>query len=309
MAGPLAAIERFFERLLERPAARLFQARLEPVQIQRQLERAMEAERRLGSRRTYVPSSYRVILHPADLQAFESYRESMSADLADALHVHARNRGYTLTERPRVQLDASPRVAAGDVVVQAQPVDPPSKPPTQEPADGAPEPGQAVPAPDVAPRTAGRWSAEVNRVAGAQPAVAGPQPAVAGAQPAVAGAQPAASGPPPGRPDTSVYAASRPSLPNAVLAVRVPGQQVERLPVSSGTLRVGRALDNDIVLADDRVSRHHGQFGVRFGTLVYSDLGSTNGSYLNGSAVTEIALGPGDVLQLGSSTLAIEQGD
>src|SRR5918996_6231092 len=73
MAGPLAAIERFFERFLERPAARLFQARLEPVQIQRQLERAMESERRLGSHRTYVPSSYQVLLSPADLLAFESY--------------------------------------------------------------------------------------------------------------------------------------------------------------------------------------------------------------------------------------------
>jgi pSer/pThr/pTyr-binding forkhead associated (FHA) protein len=40
--------------------------------------------------------------------------------------------------------------------------------------------------------------------------------------------------------------------------------------------------------------------------LVYTDLGSTNGSFLNGSPVTEIALGPGDVLQLGNSTVTIE---
>ena len=40
--------------------------------------------------------------------------------------------------------------------------------------------------------------------------------------------------------------------------------------------------------------------------LVYTDLGSTNGSFLNSGAVTEIALGPGDVLQLGSSTITIE---
>jgi len=45
---------------------------------------------------------------------------------------------------------------------------------------------------------------------------------------------------------------------------------------------------------------------VRLGMLVYTDLGSTNGSYLNGGHVTEIALGPGDVLQVGSSTVTIE---
>ena len=73
-----------------------------------------------------------------------------------------------------------------------------------------------------------------------------------------------------------------------------------------GTVRLGRARDNDVVLVDDKVSRHHGQMSIRLGMLVYTDLGSTNGSYLNGSAVTEIALGPGDVLQLGSSTVTIE---
>ena len=81
-----------------------------------------------------------------------------------------------------------------------------------------------------------------------------------------------------------------------------------RIAVSSGRLRVGRALDNDLVLPDDRVSRHHGQISVRFGTLVYADLGSTNGSFVNGVRVTEIALGPSDVVQLGGSALTIEAG-
>ena len=40
---PLAAIERFFERLFERPSARLFRTRVQPVQIQRRIERAMES--------------------------------------------------------------------------------------------------------------------------------------------------------------------------------------------------------------------------------------------------------------------------
>jgi pSer/pThr/pTyr-binding forkhead associated (FHA) protein len=91
-----------------------------------------------------------------------------------------------------------------------------------------------------------------------------------------------------------------------LLAVRCPGQQVSRVPVRPGTIRLGRALDNDVVLTDDRVSRRHGQIGIRHGMLVYTDLGSTNGSFLNNGAVTEIALGPGDVLQLGSSTITIE---
>ncbi|MDQ3937719.1 MAG: DUF3662 domain-containing protein [Chloroflexota bacterium] len=266
MAGPLAAIERFFERFLERPAARLFQARLEPIHLQRELERSMEAHRRYQDRRTYVPSGYRVLLHPADLLSFEPDLEALSDELAAALHTHARQRGYTLSARPRVQLEASRAVGAGEIVVRATAVE-------TEAERAAPSRGEG------------------------EPDVARHDPVATQDEP-----RSSASG-------TSVYAAPQANLPNAVLSIRIPGHQLWRVPVRSATLRVGRALDNDLVLPDERVSRHHGQLAVRFGTLVYTDLGSTNGSYLNGSAVTEIALGPGDVLQLGSSTLAIEHGD
>ena len=44
----------------------------------------------------------------------------------------------------------------------------------------------------------------------------------------------------------------------------------------------------------------------RRGVLVYADLGSTNGSYVNGTRVREIVLGSGDVVRLGNSTLTIQ---
>ena len=49
MARPLMALEGFFERLLERPAARLFRVPLQPVQLERRLDRAMDTERRLSA--------------------------------------------------------------------------------------------------------------------------------------------------------------------------------------------------------------------------------------------------------------------
>lgn len=272
----------------------MFQARLEPIHLQRQLERAMDAERRLGSRRTYVPSNYRVLLSPSDLQAFESIRDSLTADLADALHGHARSRGYTLTARPMVELTSSDDVGAGDVVVRAQPVTPPPRrQATNEPTDAK--------AGDSAPPALPATDEPGDKGGGAERMVAESAAAEASADEAPAVAIEGAG--------TSVYASPQARLPDAVLALRVPGHETSRIRVSSGTLRVGRALDNDIVISDDRVSRHHGQFSVRFGTLVYTDQGSTNGSYLNGSRVTEIALGPGDILQLGSSTVAVEQSD
>jgi pSer/pThr/pTyr-binding forkhead associated (FHA) protein len=79
-------------------------------------------------------------------------------------------------------------------------------------------------------------------------------------------------------------------------------------PFYGGVARIGRGQDNDVVLLDDRASRHHGQVTMRQGTLVYTDLGSTNGSWVNGAAVQEIALGAGDAIRVGDTTLIVRPG-
>ena len=74
-------------------------------------------------------------------------------------------------------------------------------------------------------------------------------------------------------------------------------------------MRIGRAPDNDLILGDGRVSRHHGRIAGRLGTLVYTDLGSTNGSRVNGEAVIEVVLGPGDRILVGDTTLEVRLGE
>lgn len=265
MAGPLTAVERFFERLFERPAARLFQEPVERVQIQRGIERAIEAERVVRERRAFAPTHYRVLLNSADAAALEADMSALTRDLAEGVRVYARAHQYVLEARPTVEVIGSSAVATGDVRVYA---------------DRAPTPAMKAPTtpPPPAPAT--------NANADEAPDVDGDAAIVPGA--------------------TAVFAAPRPNTPRAQLAVRTPGQPVSRLNVRVGTIRLGRALDNEIVLSDDKVSRRHGQISIRLGMLVYTDLGSTNGSYLNGAHVTEIALGPGDVLQIGSSTITVE---
>ena len=271
MAGPLAAVERFFERLFERPAARLFQARVEPVQIQRSLERAMESERTMRSRRAYAPSEYRVLINTVDHTALDPATGSLRSDLSESLRVYARGHGYTLLARPLVTIEPSTVVPQGDIRVFATPPVVPDARPNGHDRSGQ-ESGQPLSVDSGAPEDVDLDSE--------------PQFDISQA--------------------TAVYKAPTLNAPHAVLAIRCPGQPVSRIEVRQGTIRLGRSLDNDIVLADERVSRRHGQIGVRHGMLVYTDLGSTNGSFLNSSRVTEIALGPTDVLLLGSSTITIE---
>ena len=76
--------------------------------------------------------------------------------------------------------------------------------------------------------------------------------------------------------------------------------------MDGGSLTIGRAEDNDLVARDARVSRHHGRIVGRRGTLVYLDLGSTNGSKVNGDAVTEVVLGIDDRLEVGDTILVLD---
>jgi hypothetical protein len=121
---PLTAIERFFERLFERPSARIFRARLQPVQLQRRIERAMEAERLAAADRTLVPNRFVVHLHPADLAAFGDMTTSLASELADGALLFARARRYTLVDRPRVDLLADESVERTDIRVTARFADP-----------------------------------------------------------------------------------------------------------------------------------------------------------------------------------------
>lgn len=116
---PLAALERFFERLFERQAARLFRTKLQPIQLQRRVERAIEAGRLRDGNRTLVPSSFAVHLRPDDLAALRERHPSLASDLADAALAFARRHGYTLSDRPTVALIADRAIDSGDVLVAA----------------------------------------------------------------------------------------------------------------------------------------------------------------------------------------------
>ena len=117
---PMSAIERFFERLFERPSARLFRTRVQPVQIQRRIERAMESGRRPGAGRTLVPNRFIVHLHPDDLAGFEGSADELVASLADEALSFARAHHYALADRPRVDLVGDPAVARADIRIDGR---------------------------------------------------------------------------------------------------------------------------------------------------------------------------------------------
>jgi hypothetical protein len=80
-------------------------------------------------------------------------------------------------------------------------------------------------------------------------------------------------------------------------------------PIDSAPVSVGRAASNDIGIAgDEYASARHARFEPRRDGVYVEDVGSTNGTYVNGIRVTrEQRLVPGDVIRIGETDLRFER--
>jgi pSer/pThr/pTyr-binding forkhead associated (FHA) protein len=94
--------------------------------------------------------------------------------------------------------------------------------------------------------------------------------------------------------------------PQALLVTAGPEElRGVKVPLT-GHVRIGRAPDLELVIADDFVSTHHAEIVSEGGKPVLTDLGSTNGTVLNGRPVKRpVRLADGDEIVLGTVHLKV----
>jgi hypothetical protein len=116
----LARLENVFESLLEGSFRRAFSARLEPLEIARALERAMLAERSVGTDAVTVPNRYLALVNPVEFERLAARRSSIETDAA----IHLERRASEQDMRPigpiQVEIAADPRVARSSVRTEAR---------------------------------------------------------------------------------------------------------------------------------------------------------------------------------------------
>jgi hypothetical protein len=110
--------------------------------------------------------------------------------------------------------------------------------------------------------------------------------------------------------DTMVFdrpaAASPDSARRAYLLVSTRGSRPVQFDLGGPLIGIGRASDNDVIVDDPMVSRHHCQLKLQHGAYSFTDLGSRNGSTVNGQPVSTVALGPGDVIRVGDTEIEFQ---
>lgn len=92
-----------------------------------------------------------------------------------------------------------------------------------------------------------------------------------------------------------------------VLLVSIKNGQTFELPIL-GKFSLGRSRSCDLPVDDDQMSGQHGLFELNSkGVLTYTDLESTNGSFLNESKIQKIHFKINETLRLGNTTITIDQ--
>ena len=102
-------------------------------------------------------------------------------------------------------------------------------------------------------------------------------------------------------------------MPVAAMPLEMPsqeeGQPASVVPVPAGNLRIGRAPDNDLVLDDLLVSRYHAELRqLPDGGYEIADLGSQNGTFVNGRQASARPIADSDTIGIGHSTFRLTGG-
>jgi Protein of unknown function (DUF3662)/FHA domain len=266
--GVLQRFERRLEGMVGLAFARIFKGKVHPAEIAKALTREADEQRSImGESRILAPNVYVVRLGETDFEHLGQWSEQLAAELADMVAEHCDTEGYQVFDKVTVHLERDGDLPTGVFEVSSHVADPAARPPA---AVNAPPASAAHPALPPLPPIRGRVATDTGRQ--------GP-PSVVG------------------------RAGARPGLTH-VLVVDGPGTRHE---LTTGRNVIGRGTEADIRLPDTGVSRKHVDVVLDGGVAMVEDLGSTNGTLVNGRRVSRLALADGDVIRIGHSVLVYRQ--
>jgi Protein of unknown function (DUF3662)/FHA domain len=271
----LQSFERALENMVESVFSRSSRSSIRPVELGRRLLREMDDHRSVDVRgRRIVPNAFTFHLSPRDHAGFAEIDHALNHELCEAAREYARDEGYQFVGPLAVDMVVDNTLKPGRFGIESV---------LREEYVPAPPSRPSQPSVPVAPIERTTFASDVPLV-------------VEQIEPLAQSAQP-----------------SQPMAPMAeshqlhgVSVGRVQMPSGERLTVGDRVVSIGRLPECTITLSDPNVSRRHAE--IRPGNeIVIADLGSTNGTKVNGLRIVgERVLTDGDIISLGSTHLRFE---
>lgn len=100
-----------------------------------------------------------------------------------------------------------------------------------------------------------------------------------------------------------------PSISPAWLLIEELGMPEKRYEIKEMVTSIGKSSDNEIVLNDTAVSRHHARIKLEGKKYFIYDLVSTNGTRVNGRKITKKWIKEGDIIEMGHTRMAFKTGE
>jgi len=273
--GVLQRFERRLEGMVGLAFARIFKGKVHPAEIAKALQREADEQRSvMGEGRVLAPNVYVVSLGRTDFEHLGQWSDQLASELADMVSEHIDGEGYQVFDKVTVRLEQDTDLPTGVFEVSSHVADPARPPARDDFAAVAPPNGPAAGHPPL-PKLP-------------------PLPPLRGRVATDTGKQ---------GPSFVGRAGDRPGVTH-VLVVDGPGTRHE---LSTGRNVIGRGTEADIRLPDTGVSRKHVDVVLHGGTATVEDLGSTNGTLVNGRRVSRQSLADGDVIRIGHSVLVYRQ--
>lgn len=295
--GLFDRLEAGIERAVQGTFAKHLRSAVHPVEIASTIRRAMDDRAVSSSGRAIVPNVFTVELSPGDYDRLHPDLADVEMDLVAAAEEHCEGQRYQPAGPFDIIFEEHDDLETGVFRIR------PSKA-SRPRATGTTGSERAVQRPST-PDAAGPPPAHVAPRAAVPPPAAPPAPAAPVAR---APRAPVAREPEP-TPAPPVAAAPRRVNPADRPWLDVDG---ERYPLMGAITILGRDDIADIILDDPGISRRHSELrvttdGPRFVTTI-RDLGSTNGTYVNGERITSEHLQDGDRITVGRTSITFRGG-
>lgn len=288
--GVLDRFEKGIERAVNGAFAKAFRSEVQPVEIASALRRECDDRSSIvGRDRTIAPNAFVVELGPGDFERLGEWKEALGDELTAVVHDHARQQRYAFVGPVTVTFEQSGDLDTGVFRVRSATSRPSGDPERLGPAAGDPGrrgPGSGTPYGEGA----GGGAAPGGRFADQSPQ---PYPG-----------SPSRYADPGGNlGHGQQYAGRQQAARNA--ALEIDGQ---RHPITKQVTVLGRALDADIVLDDPGISRRHAEVHLIEGRARVIDLGSTNGTFVDGERVHASDLTDGSTIAIGRTRILYHAG-